>query len=73
MKHFFRKEIENEKFDEAAEIARRQVKAGAQIIDVCLSNPDRDEVSDTIEFYKKVSKIVWLRLHLRANGEVEEA
>ncbi|RAP36484.1 methionine synthase [Candidatus Marinamargulisbacteria bacterium SCGC AAA071-K20] len=54
----FKRLIEEEKFDEAAEIARKQVKAGAHIIDVCLSNPDRDEVADTIEFYNKVSKMV---------------
>lgn len=54
----FKRLIEEEKFDEAAEIARKQVKAGAHIIDVCLSNPDRDEVADTISFYNKVSKMV---------------
>ena len=35
-----------EKFEEASEIARAQVKGGAQIIDVCLANPDRDELDD---------------------------
>ena len=54
----FKRLIEEEKFDEAAEIARKQVKAGAHIVDVCLSNPDRDEVADTIAFYNKVSKMV---------------
>lgn len=36
--------------DEATEIGRKQVKAGAHIVDVCLSNPDRDELAD-IEFF----------------------
>ena len=31
-------------FEAAAEIARAQVKNGAQIIDVCLQDPDRDEI-----------------------------
>ena len=44
----FKQMIEAEQFEEAAEIARKQVKAGAHIIDVCLSNPDRDETEDMI-------------------------
>lgn len=46
------------KLDEAAEIGRKQIKAGAHIVDVCLSNPDRDEVQDTIAFYDKITKMV---------------
>ncbi len=37
-------------FDEASEIARAQVKKGAQVIDVCLANPDRDELADMRRF-----------------------
>lgn len=33
-------------FEEAAEIARAQVKTGAQVIDICVANPDRDEHAD---------------------------
>lgn len=39
-----------EKHEEASEIARAQVKSGAQVIDVCLANPDRDEFSDMTRF-----------------------
>ena len=53
----FKQMIEAEQFEEAAEIARKQVKAGAHIIDVCLSNPDRDETEDMIAFLNKVTKI----------------
>ncbi|OGR47586.1 MAG: methionine synthase [Elusimicrobia bacterium GWA2_66_18] len=42
----------------AAEIARRQVRAGAHIIDVCLANPDRDEKADMIAFFEKASRKV---------------
>ena len=38
------------KFEEASEIARAQIKTGAQIIDVCLANPDRDEMEDMRSF-----------------------
>ena len=53
----FKTMIEEEKFEEAAEIARKQVKAGAHIIDICLSNPDRDEKQDMIKFLDNVTKI----------------
>ncbi|MEW6300677.1 MAG: homocysteine S-methyltransferase family protein, partial [Thermodesulfobacteriota bacterium] len=32
-------------FEEGAEIGRRQVRGGAQILDVCLADPDRDELA----------------------------
>ena len=54
----FKRLIAEEKFEEAAEIARKQVKSGAHIIDVCLSNPDRDEVSDMQEFLSRAVKLV---------------
>ncbi|RAP31594.1 methionine synthase [Candidatus Marinamargulisbacteria bacterium SCGC AG-343-D04] len=53
----FKKMIEEELFDEASEIARKQVKAGAHVIDICLSNPDRDETEDMINFLTKVTKM----------------
>lgn len=52
----FKELITSEKFDEAAEIAKQQVKAGAHIIDVCLANPDRDEVEDMEKFMEHVVK-----------------
>jgi len=46
----FKRLIVEEKFEEASEIARAQVKKGADIVDVCLANPDRDELADMEEF-----------------------
>jgi 5-methyltetrahydrofolate--homocysteine methyltransferase len=54
----FKELITAEKFDEASEIAKLQVKAGAQIIDVCLANPDRDELSDMERFLEHVIRKV---------------
>ncbi|MCM0606107.1 MAG: methionine synthase [Xanthomonadaceae bacterium] len=54
----FKRLIVEEKFEEAAEIARAQVKSGAHIIDVCLANPDRDEISDMKNFMDIVIKKV---------------
>ena len=42
----FKELIVAEQWEDAAEIARAQVKRGAQVIDVCLANPDRDELAD---------------------------
>jgi 5-methyltetrahydrofolate--homocysteine methyltransferase len=38
------------KFEEASEVARVQIKNGAHLIDVCLANPDRDEHEDMKSF-----------------------
>jgi 5-methyltetrahydrofolate--homocysteine methyltransferase len=47
----FKRLITEEKYEEASEIARQQVKGGAQIIDVNLQNADRDELHDVDRFY----------------------
>ena len=52
----FKNLIVNEKFDEATEVARLQIKGDADVIDVCLANPDRDEINDMKAFLEKVSK-----------------
>ncbi|MBI5625252.1 MAG: methionine synthase [Elusimicrobia bacterium] len=44
--------------EEAAETGRRQVKSGAQILDVCLSNPERDELQDVTTFLGQLLKKV---------------
>jgi 5-methyltetrahydrofolate--homocysteine methyltransferase len=45
-------------WEDASEIARAQVKRGAQVIDVCLANPDRDEREDLRRFLEVVVKKV---------------
>jgi 5-methyltetrahydrofolate--homocysteine methyltransferase len=54
----FRRLIEEEKFEEAAEIGRAQVKSGAQLIDINLQNADRDESKDIERFYEKIIRMV---------------
>jgi 5-methyltetrahydrofolate--homocysteine methyltransferase len=50
----FKKLIAEEKWEEASEIARRQVRNGAQIVDVCLQSSDRDETGDIPPFYERL-------------------
>ena len=54
----FRRLIGQGKFEEAAEIGRRQVRNGAHVLDVCLQDPDRDELADIITFLDLVTKKV---------------
>ncbi|MCA1610353.1 MAG: methionine synthase [Acidobacteria bacterium] len=54
----FKRLIAEGKFEAAAEIARAQVKNGAQVIDVCLQDPDRDEAADVNAFLERVTKMV---------------
>ena len=50
----FKNLVSAEKWEEASEIARRQVKNGAHVIDVCLQTSDRDEKTDIPLFYEKL-------------------
>ena len=50
----FKNLIAEEKWEEASEIARWQVKNGAHIVDVCLQSSDRDELNDVAPFYDKL-------------------
>lgn len=46
--------VNEEKWDEATDVGRRQVKNGAQIVDVCLQSTDRDEIPDIDFFYDQL-------------------
>lgn len=65
----FKELIQQEKYEEAAEIARAQVRQGAQIIDVCMANPDRDESKDIENFLKYAIKMVRAPLMLDSTDE----
>lgn len=52
----FKNLVAEEKWEEATEIARRQVKNGAHVIDVCLQSTDRDEMKDIPFFYDKLTR-----------------
>src|SRR6266478_2465632 len=50
----FKNLVADEKWEEASEIARRQVRGGAHIVDVCLQSTERDEKKDIPLFYEKL-------------------
>ena len=54
----FRRLISQGKFEEAAEVGRRQVRNGAHVLDVCLQDPDRDELADITTFLDLVTRKV---------------
>ncbi|MCM3710510.1 methionine synthase [Sporosarcina luteola] len=71
----FKRLIVEEKFEEAAEVARAQVRGGAHVLDICLANPDRDELEDMKKFMQEVVKKVKVPLVIDSTDEnvIEEA
>jgi 5-methyltetrahydrofolate--homocysteine methyltransferase len=54
----FREMVGAGEWDEATEIARRQVKGGAQIIDVCLQSTESDEKTAVAELYDRIGRAI---------------
>src|SRR5271163_4328610 len=54
----FKNLVAEEKWEEASEIARRQVRGGAHVVDVCLQSTERDEKKDIEPFYEKLIRKV---------------
>ncbi len=54
----FKRLVAGGDLEAAAEVGRAQVKAGAQVIDVCLQDPDRDEVADMDAFLAQLTRLV---------------
>ena len=54
----FKRLIADGKVEEASEVGRVQVRRGAHILDVCLQDPDRDEMADVTRFLEiEVKKV----------------
>ncbi len=54
----FKNLVAEEKWEEASEVARRQVRGGAQVVDVCLQSTEREEKKDIPPFYEKLIRKV---------------
>jgi 5-methyltetrahydrofolate--homocysteine methyltransferase len=65
----FKRLIADGKFEEASEIARAQVKRNAHVIDVCLADPDRDEIGDMEQFLEKATKVLKVPLMIDSTDE----
>ncbi|HWO78414.1 MAG TPA: methionine synthase [Bacillus sp. (in: firmicutes)] len=65
----FKRLIAEGKHEEAAEIARQQVKNGAHVIDICLADPDRDEKEDMEQFLKQVVNKVKVPIMIDSTDE----
>lgn len=65
----FKRLIKEKKFEEASEVARAQVKSGAHIIDICLADPDSEEVLDMENFLPYVVNKVKVPLMIDSTDE----
>jgi 5-methyltetrahydrofolate--homocysteine methyltransferase len=65
----FKELIVAEKWEDASEVARAQVKRGAQVIDVCLANPDREELRDMERFLADVVRKVRVPLMIDSTDD----
>jgi 5-methyltetrahydrofolate--homocysteine methyltransferase len=65
----FRDLVAQEKWDEAAEIARAQVKRGAHLIDVSAQQTDRDELADLTHFLEVLIRKVRVPLMIDSTNE----
>ncbi|MDM5156453.1 methionine synthase [Bacillus sp. DX1.1] len=65
----FKRLIAEGKFEEAAEIARTQVKKNAHIIDICMADPDRDEIEDMENFLAEVTKVLKVPIMIDSTDE----
>ena len=54
----FKQTIARGDFEGAAEIGRAQLRAGAQVLDVCLQDPDRDELADVERLLDRLVRVV---------------
>ena len=65
----FRDLVAQEKWEEASEIARAQVKRGAHLIDVSTQQTDRDEVADLRRLFEVLIKKVRVPLMIDSTNE----
>jgi len=54
----FKRLIREGEYEAAAEVGRAQVQSGAQVVDVCLQDPERDEIADMERFLERLVRRV---------------
>ena len=65
----FKQLVVEGEYEQAAEIARAQVKGGAQVIDICLADPDRNELEDMEKLLQQVVNKVRVPLMIDSTDE----
>ncbi|MBY0597267.1 methionine synthase [Bacillus bingmayongensis] len=65
----FKRLVAEGNFEEAAEVARAQVRKNAHIIDICMADPDRDEVEDMENFLAEVTKVLKVPIMIDSTDE----
>ncbi|MDH3745644.1 MAG: dihydropteroate synthase, partial [Acidobacteriota bacterium] len=69
----FKRLIAAGEFEKAAEVGRAQVRGAAQILDVCMQDPDRDEAADIEGFLDRLVRMVKVPLMIDStDAEVME-
>ena len=53
----FKKLIAKDEFEKAAELGRKQARGGAHIIDVCMADPEREELDDILKFLPVLTRM----------------
>jgi len=71
----FKRLIADGKIEEASEVGRQQVRRGAHVLDVCLQDPDRNEIADLTGFVETLVKKVRVPLVIDSTDShaIEEA
>jgi len=71
----FKRLVAEGKFEEASEVGRQQVRRGAHILDVCLQDPDRNEIQDLSQLLNHLVKKVKVPLMIDSTDHrvIEEA
>ncbi len=54
----FKRLIREGEYEAAAEVGRAQVRGGAQVVDICLQDPERDETDDMERFLERLVRRV---------------
>ncbi len=65
----FKKLISEGQINKACEIAKKQIKNGAHIIDICLADPDRNELEDMNLFLSEVIRKIKVPLMIDSTRE----
>jgi len=66
----FKKMIFRRDFEKAAEIGRKQSRGGAHILDVCMADPDSDELADMKTFLNFLNRLVKQPIMIDSTDEI---